>query len=98
MRLIPNAGKVLIKSQAAAKATPGGIALPDNREDGGHLLGEVLATGRPLCSRDTGVAIPMFCAVGDVVLYSRSYVMEIEDQGEKFYLADDDDIFAKLNR
>lgn len=78
------------------KKTKGGILIPDTAEKEKPIKGKVLAVG-PGKRNDDGRIAPMSVRVGDVVLFKKYGPDEIEIEGKKYLVGDEDDILAILN-
>jgi len=75
MNLKPLNDNVLIKPVAREEATKSGIVLPDSVKNEGPAKGQVLAVGEGLLL-ENGSRAKMSVAVGDQVLYKKSYSAE----------------------
>ena len=73
--------------------TKSGIVLPDNAEKEKPIRGKVLAVG-PGKMNDKGGRMPMSVKVGDVVLFKKYGPDEIEIDGKKYLVGDEEDILA----
>ncbi len=77
------------------KVSKGGIVLPENVEKEKPIKGKVLATG-PGKKNDKGEVQAMSVKVGDVVLFKKYGPDEVELDGKKYLVGDEDDILAVL--
>jgi len=77
------------------RTTKGGIVLPDTAEKEKPIKGKVLAVG-PGKRSDKGELQPMSVKVGDVVLFKKYGPDEIEMDGKKYLVGDEDDILAVI--
>jgi chaperonin GroES len=77
------------------KKTKGGIVLPDSAEKERPIKGKVIAAG-PGKRGENGEMIPMSVKVGDSVLFKKYGPDEVEIEGKKYLVGDEDDILAIL--
>ncbi len=77
------------------KTTASGIVLPDSAEKEKPVKGKVLAVG-PGKIQENGSIRPMAVNVGDVVLFKKYGPDEVEIEGKKYLVGDEDDILAVL--
>jgi chaperonin GroES len=75
------------------KKTMSGIVLPDSAEKEKPIKGKVLAVG-PGKIQENGTTRAMSVKVGDVVLFKKYGPDEIELEGKKYLVGDEDDILA----
>lgn len=94
MNLRPLSNKILIKPLAEDKVTQSGIVLPDASGEK-PTKGEIVAVG-PGKRAENGELIPMTLKVGDKVLFKKYGPDEIELQGEKHLIGDEDDVLAVI--
>ena len=73
--------------------TKSGIVLPESAEKERPVKGKVLAVG-PGKTNEKGERISMSVKVGDVVLFKKYGPDEVELEGKKYLVADEDDILA----
>ncbi len=73
--------------------TKSGIVLPDTAEKEKPIRGKVIAVG-PGKLTEKGERIQMSVKVGDVVLFKKYGPDEIELEGKKYLVGDEDDILA----
>jgi len=73
----------------------GGIVLPDTAEKEKPMQGTILAVG-PGKKNDKGEVQAMSVKVGDKVLFKKYGPDEIELDGKKYLVGDEDDILAIL--
>lgn len=94
MKLIPNCGRIVVKRDEAAKATPGGIVLPDNAKDK-PKMGKVLSVGvgRLL---DSGERATMTVKEGDRVLFGAYAGAEVEVEDQRYLILNEEDILGVL--
>lgn len=92
----PLSNRVFIEPLEEEKTTKSGIVLPDSAEKEKPIKGKVLATG-PGKVNEKGERIPMSVKVGDMVLFKKYGPDEIEIEGKKYLVGDEDDILAIIN-
>ena len=95
MNFKPLSDHVFLEAVEEEKTTKGGIVLPDTAEKEKPVKGKVLAVG-PGKRNDKGEAQPMSVKIGDVVLFKKYGPDEIEIEGKKYLVGDEDDILAVL--
>lgn len=93
MNIKPLSNHVLIEPIEKDKTTESGIVIPETVEKGRPIQGKVLAIGPGKMSKK-GERIPMSVKVGDVVLFKKFGPDEIEMDGNKYLMGDEDDILA----
>ena len=82
-----------MSQQRKKKTTKSGIVLPDTAEKEKPVKSKVLAVG-PGKKNDNGEVQPMAVKVGDMVLFKKYGPDEIELDGKKYLVGDEDDILA----
>ena len=95
MNFKPLSNHVFLETFEEEKTTKSGIVLPDNAEKEKPIKGKVLAVG-PGKMKDGGMIQPMSVKVGDVVLFKKYGADEIEMDGKKYLVGDEDDILAVI--
>lgn len=95
MNFKPLSNRVFIEPVAEDKKTKSGIVLPDTAEKEKPIVGRVVATG-PGKLNEKGERTPMGVKVGDRVLFKKYGPDEIEIEGKKYLVGDEDDILAVL--
>ena len=93
MKFQPLSNHVFIEPVEEDKTTKSGIVLPDTAEKEKPIKGKVLAVG-PGKMDENGKRIPMSVKVGDTVLFKKYGPDEIEMDGKKYLVGDEDDILA----
>ena len=89
MSIKPLADRILVKPLAAEEKTIGGIIIPDSAKEK-PAKGKIIAVG-------TGTKDEkMILKVGDIILYDKDDVIEIEHKGEKFLIMRQNDALATL--
>ena len=89
----PLSNRVLLEPLEEEKTTKSGIVLPDSAEKEKPIKGKVIATG-PGKVNEKGERIAMSVKVGDMVLFKKYGPDEIEIEGKKYLVGDEDDILA----
>jgi chaperonin GroES len=95
MNFKPLSNHLFIEPIEEEQKTKGGIVLPDTAEKEKPQKGKILAVG-PGKLNEKGERIPMSVKVGDVVLFKKYGPDEIEIDGKKYLVGDEDDILAIL--
>jgi chaperonin GroES len=85
----PLGNRVLVEPIESTEKTVGGIIIPDSAKEKQNR-GTVIATGKGTENEKMEVK------EGDVVLYGKFAGTEIEDNGEKFLILNQNDILATL--
>lgn len=96
MEFKPLSNHVFIEALEEEKTTKSGIVLPDTAEREKPIKGKVLAVG-PGKIKDDGTTQPMAVKVGDQVLFKKYGPDEIEIDGKKYLVGDEDDILAIIS-
>ena len=95
MNFKPLSNRVFLEPLEEEKTTKSGIVLPDSAEKEKPIKGKVIATGPGKVS-EKGERVPMSVKVGDKVLFKKYGPDEIELDGKKYLVGDEDDILAIL--
>ena len=95
MNYKPLSNRLFIEAQSAEKTTKSGIVLPESNAGEKPMMGKVIATG-PGKIVD-GKLVAMTVKVGDSVLFKKYGPDEIEIEGKKYLVGDEDDVLAILN-
>lgn len=95
MNFKPLTNHLFLEPLEEEKMTKGGIVLPDTAEKEKPMQGKVIATG-PGKRNEKGEVQPMSVKVGDKVLFKKYGPDEIELDGKKYLVGDEDDILAIL--
>ena len=75
------------------KTTKSGIVIPDSAEKERPTRGKVIAVGEGK-RNEKGEITPMSVKVGDTVLFKKYGPDEVELDGKKYLVGDEDDILA----
>ena len=95
MKLKPLSNHIFIEPVAEDKLTKSGIVLPETAEKEKPIKGKVLAVG-PGKFNEKGERMPMSVKEGDIVLFKKYGPDEIEIDGKKYLVGEEDDILAIL--
>lgn len=95
MNLKPLSNHLFLEPLEEEKVTKSGIVLPDTAEREKPTRGKVIAVG-PGKTNEKGERIPMSVKVGDTVLFKKYGPDEVELDGKKFLVGDEDDILAVI--
>ncbi len=93
MNFKPLSNRVFIEPLEEEKITKSGIVLPDTAEKEKPVRGKILATG-PGKLNEKGERVSMSVKVGDTVLFKKYGPDEIEIEGKKYLVGDEEDILA----
>jgi len=93
MNLKPLSNRVFIEPVEEDKTTKSGLVIPETADRERPVKGKILAVG-PGKIGDNGKRVLMSVAVGNLVLYKKYGPDEIEIDGKKYLVADEDDILA----
>ena len=95
MNFQPLSNRVFIEPLDAVKTTKSGIVLPETASGEKPMMGKILAVG-PGKKNEEGEIAPMTVNVGDTVLFKKYGPDEIEIDGKKLLVGDEEDILAIL--
>ncbi len=95
MNFKPLSNHVFIEPMADDKKTKSGIVIPDTAEKERPVKGKILATG-PGKFNERGERMAMSVKVGDVVLFKKYGPDEIEIDGQKYLVGDEDDVLGVM--
>lgn len=93
MKFNPLSNHLFIEPVSEDKKTKSGIVLPDTAEREKPMLGKVVAAG-PGKLNEKGERIQMSVKVGQTVLFKKYGPDEIEVEGKKYLVGDEDDVLA----
>ncbi|MDI6734571.1 MAG: co-chaperone GroES [Patescibacteria group bacterium] len=93
MKFKPLSNHVFIEPLEEEQKTKSGIVLPDTAEREKPIRGKILATG-PGKLNDKGERVSISVKVGDIVLFKKYGPDEVELDGKKYLVGDEDDILA----
>ena len=91
----PLSNHLFLEPVEEEKKSAGGIVLPETVEKEKPVKAKVLAIG-PGKRNERGEVQPMSVKVGDVVLFKKYGPDEIEIEGKKYLVGDEDDILAVI--
>lgn len=95
MNFKPLSNHLFIEPQEEETKTKSGIVLPDTAEKEKPVQGTVIAVG-PGKMNEKGERVEMSVKVGDKVLFKKYGPDEVEFDGKKYLVGDEDDILAIL--
>ncbi|MFA5098643.1 MAG: co-chaperone GroES [Candidatus Paceibacterota bacterium] len=95
MNIKPLSNHVFLEALGEEKTTKSGIVLPETSEKEKPVKGKVLAVGSGKLN-DKGERIAMSVKVGDTVLFKKYGPDELEIEGKKYLVGDEEDILAIL--
>jgi chaperonin GroES len=95
MNIKPLSNHVFIEPLADEKTTKSGIVIPDTADREKPIKGKVFAVG-PGKLNEKGERALMSVKEGDVVLFKKYGPDEIEVDGKKYLVGDEDDILAVI--
>lgn len=94
MNIKPLANHLFIEPIEAETMTKSGIYIPETAESK-PTTGKIVALGEGKIN-EKGEHIPMSVKIGDTVLYKKYGLSEVEIEGKKYMVGDEDDILAIL--
>lgn len=89
----PLSNHLFIEGAEAEKMTKSGIVIPDTADKEKPMFGTVVAVG-PGKWNEKGERVPMSVKIGDKVLFKKYGPDEVEVEGKKYLVGDEDDILA----
>ena len=92
----PLGSRVFIEPVSAEKTTKSGILLPESSGGEKPMMGKIIAVG-PGKKNEKGELQPMNVKVGETILFKKYGPDEIEIDGKKYLVGDEDDILAILS-
>jgi chaperonin GroES len=93
MHFKPLSNHLFIEPIEEEKTTKSGIVLPETAEKERPVKGKIIAIG-PGKMNEKGERMPMSVKVNDVVLFKKYGPDEVEIDGKKYLVGDEDDILA----
>lgn len=96
MNFKPLSNRLFIEPLSAEKTTKSGIVLPETSSGEKPMMGKVIATGPGKVT--DGKLVAMTVKVGDSVLFKKYGPDEIEIEGKKYLVGDEDDVLAILGQ
>jgi len=93
MNIKPLSNNLFIESIEEEKTTKSGIVLPETAEKEKPIKGKIIAVGLGKLN-EKGERIPMSVKVGEIVLFKKYGPDEIEIEGKKYLVGNEDDILA----
>ena len=95
MNIKPLSNNIFIETIEEAKMTKSGIVLPETSENK-PIKGKIAAVG-PGKLGQNGERIPMSVKVGDTVLFKKYGPDELEIDGKKYLVGNEEDILAVID-
>jgi chaperonin GroES len=95
MNIKPLSNHLFIEAIEEEKKTESGIVLPETIEKDKPVKGKVVAVG-PGKVNEKGERMPVSVKVGDIILFKKYGPDEIEIEGKKYLVGDEEDILAIL--
>jgi len=95
MKVQPLGSRVFIEPVSQEKQTKSGIVLPEAASGERPMMGKIIATG-PGKIVD-GKRVAMTVKIGDTVLFKKYGPDEVEIEGKKYLVGDEDDILAIIS-
>ncbi len=96
MNVRPLSNHVFLEPVEEEKMTKSGIVLPETAEKEKPQRGKIIAVG-PGKLNEKGERIPVAVEVGNIVLFKKYGPDEIELEGKKYLVGDEEDILAILD-
>jgi chaperonin GroES len=93
MNLKPLSNHIFLEAVEEEKTTKSGIVIPETADKEKPVKGKIIAAG-PGKLNDKGERMPMSVKPGDLVLFKKYGPDEIEVEGKKYLVGDEDDILA----
>lgn len=93
MNIKPLSNHIFLEPVEEEKATESGIIIPDTADKEKPVKGKIIAVGEGKLN-DKGERTPMSIKVGDTVLFKKYGPDEIEINGKKYLVGDEDDVLA----
>ncbi len=93
MNFKPLSNHIFLEPLEDEKVTKSGIVLPETASKERPTRGKVLAVGEGK-RNDKGEIIPMSVKVGDTVLFKKYGPDEIEIEGKKYLVGEEEDVLA----
>ena len=95
MNIKPLSNHIFLEPIEEEKTTKSGIVLPETAEKEKPIKGKIVAVG-PGKLNEKSERIPMSVKAGDLVLFKKYGPDEIEIDGKKYLVGDEEDILAIL--
>lgn len=95
MKFNPLSNHIFIEPLEEEQKTKSGIVIPETAEKEKPIKGRVVAAG-PGKLNEKGERMPMSVKVGDLVLFKKYGPDEIEIDGKKYLVGEEEDILAIL--
>ncbi len=96
MNIKPLSNHVFLEPVEEEKTTESGIVIPETAEKEKPIKGKIIAVG-PGKVNEKGERIALSVKVGDIVLFKKYGPDEIEIEGKKYLVGDEEDILAIID-
>ena len=97
--LKPFDARVVVKKPERQEKTESGIFLPDTvSEQTQTAQGIVISVGQGSRNMTTGESMPIPINEGDTIIYTKFSAMEVEHNGEEYFVVSERDIIAVLEK
>ena len=97
--LKPFDARVVVKKPERQEKTEIGIFLPDTvSEQTQTAQGIVISVGQGSRNMTTGESMPIPINEGDTIIYTKFSAMEVEHNGEEYFVVSERDIIAVLEK
>ncbi len=93
MEFKPLSNHIFLEAVEQEKMTKSGIVIPETADKEKPMVGKVIAAG-PGKRSEKGERVPMSVKVGDKVLFKKYGPDEIEIDGKKYLVGDEEDVLA----
>jgi len=97
LNLKPLSNHIFLEISEGQKTTKSGIYIPETAEKEKPVMGKVVAVG-PGKLNDKGERMPISVKIGDTVLFKKYGMDEIEVDGNKYLVGDEDDVLAIIGQ
>ena len=97
MQFKPLSNHIFLEPVEAQKVTQSGIVIPDTASKERPMMGKVTAVG-PGKVNEKGELRPMSVKVGDTVLFKKYGPDEVEIEGQKYLVGDEEDVLAIIEQ
>ncbi len=95
MNIRPLSNHIFLEPVDSEKTTKSGIVLPETAEKEKPMKGKIVFAG-PGKLNEKGEITPMSVKVGDIVLFKKYGPDEIEIEGKKYLVGEEEDVLAIL--
>lgn len=92
-KIQPLSNNIFLEPTEVGQKTKSGIFIPDTAQKDKPTMGKIVAVGPGKIS-DKGERIPTSLKVGDTVLFKQYGMDEIDIEGKKYLVGNEDDVLA----